>query len=168
MRSFRMALQRLILIPCGLLLATSVSAQQAASIDIGKAEAVFAEAKALSDADGGRLWGQRLYGPMLFVLPLTHEVVANEADPVSKLHAQGSVYVGTLPKEMILANTAVEWESKRWTMVLWPLPEVEGGALLSSDFKKVTVAAPTTTGGSTLKGQGWTLKLAVGCRQFPI
>ena len=59
--SSRATLQRLILIPCGLLLATSVSAQQAASIDIGKAETAFAEAKALSDGD--RLWGQRLYGP---------------------------------------------------------------------------------------------------------
>lgn len=106
-----------------LLLAMPLHAQRKSGIDTEKAREAFAEAKALSIRDGGRLWGKPLYGPMLFVLPSTHEVVANEADPEGKLHAEGDVYVGTLPKEIILGNTATEWERKRWTMVLWPLPE---------------------------------------------
>jgi hypothetical protein len=28
--------------------------------------------------------------------------------------------VGTLPKEVIIANAPVEWEGKRWTMLMWP------------------------------------------------
>jgi hypothetical protein len=38
---------------------------QTQPIDIARAKKVFAEAQAASDKDGGRLWGERLYGKML-------------------------------------------------------------------------------------------------------
>jgi hypothetical protein len=59
---------------------------------------------------------------MLFVDPATRATVANEPDANGVLHRDGDVYVGTLPKDLGIANTAMEWEGKRWTMVMWPLP----------------------------------------------
>ena len=31
--------------------------------------------------------------------------------------------MGYLPKDVIIANTAVDWSGTRWTMVQWPLPQ---------------------------------------------
>lgn len=61
--------------------------------------------------DAGALWGVRLCGPTLFVERNTRAVVANEPVPAS-----------VLPKEIGIANTAVDWNGKHWTMVVWPLP----------------------------------------------
>jgi hypothetical protein len=89
-------------------------------IDMAQAKAAFAEAEAVSNQDGGRLWGKKLYGSLFFVDPETRAVVANEPDPAGVLHAADGVYIGTLPKEVIVSNAPVEWEGKRWTMLMWP------------------------------------------------
>jgi hypothetical protein len=75
-----------------------------APIDLGQAKAAFAEAKVASDKEGGRLWGKKLYGGLFFVDPESRAVVANEPDPAGILHAANGVYVGTLPKEIIISN----------------------------------------------------------------
>jgi hypothetical protein len=90
------------------------------AIDIVQAKAAFAEAKAVSDKDAGSLWNKTLYGAMFFVDPDTRYVVANEPDPEGVLHAQDGVFVGTLPKDVIVSNAPVDWENKRWTMLMWP------------------------------------------------
>jgi hypothetical protein len=105
-----------------LVVGVSVRAQSPVPIDQGKAAAAFAEAEKLSAKDDGKLWGKTLYGPMLFVQPESRAVVANEADASGLLQKQGDVYVGVLPKDVMIANTAVDWAGKRWTMVMWPLP----------------------------------------------
>ncbi|MFQ5765610.1 MAG: hypothetical protein ACE5GT_11830, partial [Rhodospirillales bacterium] len=69
------------------------------------------------------LWGRALYGPMLFVDPETRFVVANHEDEDGKLTEQDAVFVGTLPDEEQIANTAYAWAGVTWTMVIWPLPE---------------------------------------------
>ena len=89
-------------------------------IDLAQAKAAFAEAQAVSNDEGGRLWGKKLYGGLFFVDPESRAVVANEPDPDGVLHATEGVYVGTLPKEIIVSNAPVEWEGKRWTMLMWP------------------------------------------------
>src|SRR5437867_4169629 len=61
--------------------------------------------------DHGRMWGVSLCGPTLFVDRQTREVVANR--PVSS---------STLPASIGIANTSVEWNGQRWTMVALPLP----------------------------------------------
>jgi hypothetical protein len=106
----------------GLVLLVSAESATAAapSIDIGQAKAAFAEAKAVSDEDAGRLWKKILYGAMFFVDPDTRYVVANEPDPHGVLHAQDGVFVGTLPKDVIVSNAPTEWDGKRWTMLMWP------------------------------------------------
>ena len=93
------------------------------SIDLARAAQYFAEAEALSRQDGGRLWGVSLYGPMILVDPQTHTAVANQADLEGKLQAKDGVFVGKLPPEMGLANTASNWAGVQWTMVIWPLSD---------------------------------------------
>jgi hypothetical protein len=89
-------------------------------IDIAQAKAAFAQAAAVSDQEGGRLWGKKLYGSLFFVDPDTRAVVANEPDSDGVLHALDGVYIGTLPKEVIVSNAPVEWGGRRWTMLMWP------------------------------------------------
>jgi hypothetical protein len=99
----------------------SVMAQQS-PIDTKLAEKYFQEAGALCDQDHARLWGISLCGPMLFVDPATHALVANNADREGLLTRQGNVYVGNWPEGRPTANTANDWAGLKWTTIQWPLP----------------------------------------------
>jgi hypothetical protein len=99
---------------------TSGAVPTSAPMGIAQAKAAFAEAEAVSDKEGGHLWGKKLYGALFFVDPDSRAVIANEPDPDGVLHASDGVYVGTLPKEIIVSNAPVEWQGKRWTMLTWP------------------------------------------------
>jgi hypothetical protein len=55
---------------------------------------------------------------MMFVDPATRAVVASEADGEGVLKRSGEVFVGTLPAEVNVANTAVEWAGVSWMMVM--------------------------------------------------
>lgn len=92
-------------------------------IDLKLAKTYFDAARRLADRDGGRLWGQSLAGPLLFVDPRSRFVVANQADAEGKLKMTESVFVGTLPGSIPVANTATRWAGTHWSMMLWPLPE---------------------------------------------
>lgn len=104
-----------------LLVAHPVSAQQPV-IDSALAGSYFAEARALCTADGGRLWGMSLCGPVLFVDRQTRAVVANQADREGVLSKQSDVFTGSLPPKVNIANTATEWAGVRWTMIIWSPP----------------------------------------------
>src|SRR5208282_875286 len=103
-------------------LSAGTAAAQDAGIDAAKAAQYFEEARRLSAADGGRLWGVALYGPMMFVDPGTREVVANQAGTGGELTPHGAVWTGKLPSEIGVANTALQWAGVHWTMVIWTLP----------------------------------------------
>lgn len=102
------------------------AAQERAAIPSSLAKQYFAEAAALCKADNGRLWGASLCGAIMFVDPQSHAVVASEADASGKLQPCDGVFVGALPPDQGVANTAVEWAGTRWTQILWPLPEDAG------------------------------------------
>jgi hypothetical protein len=89
-------------------------------IDVRLAAQHFQEARRQSESDGGLLWGTKLYGPMLFLDPGTRQVVANQADGEGLLSEKDGVFVGSIPRSVPVANTALEWAG-----VLWPLPEEE-------------------------------------------
>ena len=99
------------------------TAAQAPPVDIAKAMQYFAEAKALSDKDNGKLWKVPLCGPLLFVDSDSRSAVANQADAEGKLRPLDGVFVGTAPPELGVANTAMKWSGVEWTMVMWPLPQ---------------------------------------------
>ncbi|MEA2338429.1 MAG: hypothetical protein QOE82_2436 [Thermoanaerobaculia bacterium] len=71
----------------------------------------FEELRAMCAREHARMWGISLCGPTMIVDRQTRAVAANETAPA------------TLPKEIGIANTAVDWNGKRWTMIVGPLPE---------------------------------------------
>lgn len=85
-----------------------------ASIDVPAAQRAFAEIDAMCAADRGRLWGRSLCGPMTFANAQTREAVRR---------AHVELEETKVPDTIGIANTAVEWDGTRWTMVLWPLPQ---------------------------------------------
>lgn len=88
-----------------------------------EAEQYFAEADAISRADGGRLWDVSLGGGLLLVDPETRVAYANQPDPQSRLQRVGQVLRGKISTDVNLANTALDWAGAKWSMILLPLPE---------------------------------------------
>lgn len=86
-----------------------------AEIDRAAATRALSEASVLCQG-GKALWRVNMCGPMLIADPRTRQVVANRAGP--GLRAEGAVFVGQLPPRYTIANTAIDWEAKRWTMVM--------------------------------------------------
>ena len=86
----------------------------------------FEEARELCTADGGKLWGVSLCGPVLFVDGETRAVIANQADAEGRLTPNDGVFVGVLPEEQIIAGTVIRWAGVDWTMLPWPLPSEKG------------------------------------------
>lgn len=69
------------------------------------------------------LWNKDLYGPILLVDPGTRVIYANEGDQSGVLQLKGKIYSGILPQEINFANTALDWNGKRWAMIMLPLPQ---------------------------------------------
>lgn len=88
-------------------------------------EHAFHRAQVLCEADGSRLWGIDLCGPMLVADPATRRVVANQDGVLTPLRSTGALFLGTLPDDVPIANTAVDWNGRRWTMLMSPLPDAE-------------------------------------------
>src|ERR1700756_2001819 len=71
----------------------------------------FEELRAMCARDAGRMWGVNLCGPTMIVDRQTRAVAASQPAPA------------TLPPQIGIANTAVDWNGVRWTMIAGPLPE---------------------------------------------
>ncbi len=110
------------LVAIALLLAAQARAQTG-QIDIPSARRYFDELRQLSAADRGNLWGRKVAGPIFFVDPRSRSIVASEPDSNGLLRSQDGVWIGTLPKEINAANTAIDIHGKRWTMVMWPVSD---------------------------------------------
>ena len=114
---------RIVIAVASLLVFITSSAAQSSTIDTKLAAQYFRQLKQTSDRDGGKTWGLPLYGPIMFVDPRTGNIVTNQADLEHKLVPQDGVFVGTLPREINPANTAINWAGVHWTMVMWPVSE---------------------------------------------
>lgn len=69
------------------------------------------------------LWNKDLYGAMLLVDPQTRQLFANEGDTAGILKPNGNSYSGILPDNINIANTSINWNGKRWAMIMLPLPQ---------------------------------------------
>lgn len=105
------------------MMAASVQALASPPLTADAAKVAFAEAKQVSDRDGGNLWGVPFYGPTLIVDPVSRTVFANMPDKQGKLKDAGGVYTGKADDALALGNTVAEWAGRRWAMWLWPLPD---------------------------------------------
>lgn len=105
-----------------LIVFVTASPAQSRSIDTKLATHYFQQLKETSERDGGRTWGLNLYGPIMFV-DRSGAIVANQADLEHKLQPEDGVFVGTIPREISPANTAIDWAGVHWTMVMWPVSD---------------------------------------------
>jgi hypothetical protein len=94
------------------------AAAAAPAIPLAAAGAIFARAHALCSADGGRLWGISLCGPLMLADPETHAAIANVAVPGAK--RSGAYYSFTLPVSEPIANAPLEYGGIRFAQVTWP------------------------------------------------
>lgn len=125
---------------CSVLCMISLRTTASEAISIDAAREVFAQAQTLCERDGGKLWGVSLCGPIMLVDPQSRELIANQADAEGVLKAQGGVFVGLLPADQNVANTAVEWSGTRWTQMLWPLhaePDTRGTLIAHELFHRI-------------------------------
>src|SRR6476620_10175796 len=81
------------------------------------------EANAICGGDNGKLWGVSLCGPVLLVDPAPRALFANQIDAEKALKPDGEIFVGKLPEQINIANTALDWAGTKWTMIMLPLPE---------------------------------------------
>lgn len=108
----------------GLLAGPSIFAAKATSstlaIPTAQAATAFAEAHTLCSADSGKLWDHSLCVPMMFVDPASRQAVLNQ--PAQGAVKDGTIYRLTLSPDIGIVNTSFEFQGKRWSMVMWPLP----------------------------------------------
>lgn len=99
---------------------TAKATSSTQTIPTAQAAAGFAEAHTRCREDGGKLWGHTLCVPMMFADRANREAVLNQ--PAEGAVKDGSVYRLTLPSNVVIANTSIEFQGKRWSMLMWPLP----------------------------------------------
>lgn len=107
----------------GLHCAASSGEDQQAPIDTKLAGRYLQDARTMCEADGGKLWGVNLAGPMLFVEPGSRAVVGNQADQDGILRKQDGVFLGRFPTDRVVANAPIHWAGTGWAMMVWPLPQ---------------------------------------------
>ena len=83
----------------------------------------FSEVDSLLKIDNGKFWNHQLYGPILIIDPNTRIFFANENNSSNQFKKINSIFTDTLPNELNIANTALNWVNKRWSMIMLPLPE---------------------------------------------
>ena len=98
---------------------SSTSCSQTNSNTMEKAAPSFENLKKVSDLDNGKLWGETLYGPTMFVDVQTRNLVANQQNKENTLVQKGNLYFGQLPEEIIIANTSITYCGEDWTCVIW-------------------------------------------------
>lgn len=84
---------------------------------------IFNEIDTVLDRDNGKFWNHSLKGPILLVDPETRAFISNQNSKKEEFQKYNDVYIDTIPNEVNIANTAKDWDGKRWTMVLLPLPK---------------------------------------------
>ncbi len=88
-----------------------------------KAKVYFTAVEEVCNKDNGMLWGENLYGPVMYVDSRSRAIFANQQDREGILKPRDGIYGGILPKERIITNNVIEFGGLRYAMV--PLPENE-------------------------------------------
>ena len=90
-----------------------------------KASGYFKEIEDICNRDSGKLWGQNLYAPIMFVERVSRRIIANQHDNEGFLKSKEGVFTGIYPKELILSNAPVKFGGTQFAMVPLPDEEVE-------------------------------------------
>ncbi|WP_196893706.1 hypothetical protein [Aureivirga marina] len=88
-------------------------------------EQVFKSVDSILKLDNGKFWGKQIYNSILLVNPETREFYANENNTQNSFQSFGEIFKDTLPEKINIANTAIDWDGKKWSMIMLPLSEDE-------------------------------------------
>jgi hypothetical protein len=88
-----------------------------------KAAQYFKSIEEICNRDNGKLWGENLYGPILFVERTSRRSVANTPDKAGLLKEKDGVYAGFYPKELIISNAPVVFGGSQFAMAPLPVEE---------------------------------------------
>ncbi|MGY3212018.1 hypothetical protein [Mucilaginibacter sp. HD30] len=131
-----------------------------ASAQVPLAASYFKEAE--TAAQKQQLWKAPLYGPMLFVDQQSRQTYANMPDSAGLLKSEGGIYTGQLPSTVMVANTAIRWGGRTWSVLLWPLSDNRNervNLLLHESFHRIQdqlgfpAKSPTADHLSTMDGR---------------
>ncbi len=81
----------------------------------------FAAVEEICNKDNGALWGEKLYGPVMYVDSRSRTIYANRPDREGLLREKDGIFTGTLPRERIIANNVIEYGGEKYAMV--PVPD---------------------------------------------
>jgi len=88
-----------------------------------KAFRYFREIEDICNLDNGKLWGNNLYGGIMFVDRATRRVIANGPDEEGLLKHNNGVYTGILSRDQIINYAPIYFGGAFFSLV--PLPETE-------------------------------------------
>jgi hypothetical protein len=88
-----------------------------------RANEYFKAVEEVCNKDGGQLWGENLYGPVMYVDSRSRMLYANTPDREGLLKEKEGIYSGIMPKERIITNNVIDFGGVKYAMV--PLPETE-------------------------------------------
>ncbi len=103
-----------------LMLAACSDEPAVTSLSPEEAVVYFRKIEQACEKDSGRLWGQQLYGPVMFIDRTTRSIIANQGDSNGYLKEKEGIYIGTYPRERIINNTAADFGGTVFAMS--PLP----------------------------------------------
>ncbi len=83
----------------------------------------FSVVDSLLKSDNGNFWGKQLYGSIILVDPISRIFYSNENNPTNDFKQIRTIFSDSLPANITIANTAINWNNKRWSMVMLPLPK---------------------------------------------
>ena len=75
-----------------------------------KALGLFAEAQRVCDADGGELWGENIWGPVLMVRDSDKLTFTNESALLPVSQKMDSLYCGILDSNIVVAGSALRFK----------------------------------------------------------
>ncbi|HEX2968402.1 MAG TPA: hypothetical protein VHO46_04795 [Bacteroidales bacterium] len=90
---------------------------------VEKATQYFNSIEEVCNIDNGNLWGENLYGPIMFIDRITRRITANFPDSEGLLKGKDGIYTGYYPKEMVIYTAPVNYGGTNFAMV--PLPNEE-------------------------------------------
>ena len=103
-------------------------AQSWDSLPSKRALELYAEAQRVCAADGGRLWGENIWGPVLLVRDSDKLAFTNEPSLLRDSRKFESLYCGTLDSDIVVAGSAVSFRGMDVAMV--PMFDLTDSALV--------------------------------------
>jgi len=91
-------------------------------IDTARAMTALREANIVCHRDDGALWGRSLCGPIALIDRQSRLVLANDSAMKQPFLPLGGAFVTSAPAGTGFANTAFDWNGRRWAMIMLPVP----------------------------------------------